>query len=157
MGFPVLVVIKYTKNIFNSGRVKSNTKLYSFKVTVLGMWKFSQVYKRWVWLIFVVVWIRMAHIDTYLNAHGVILGGVTLLKGVCHWGWVLRSQMRNPGPVSLSSCCLLVQMWNSLLPPQHHDSLHASCHDNSGLNLWTVSQTQLNIFLYEFHGVSSHQ
>ena len=37
---------------------------------------------------------------------------------------------------------------------------HASCHDDSGLKLWTVSQPQINIFLFKSwrdHGVSSQQ
>lgn len=39
-------------------------------------------------------------------------------------------------------------------------SPHASLHDDNGLNLWTVSQLQLNVFLcrsYCGHGVSSQQ
>jgi hypothetical protein len=37
---------------------------------------------------------------------------------------------------------------------------HVSHHENNGLNLWTVSQPQLNVFFYKSyydHGVSSQQ
>jgi hypothetical protein len=47
----------------------------------------------------------MAHIDSYLNAYGVALGGVALLEGVCHWGWALRFQTRPSLSLSLPAAC----------------------------------------------------
>jgi hypothetical protein len=66
---------------------------------------------------------------------GLVRVGVIFLEEVCHLGWALKFQKLKPGPMSLSSYCLLIQMWNSQLLFQHTVYLCVSCHDNKGLNL----------------------
>ena len=87
------------------------------------------------------------------------LGGVFLLEEVCHWGWAVEVWKPMPGPVCLfflvyESGCRILNSSSTLsayMPPCFPP------HDN-GLNLWTVSKAQLNVFLYKSchgHGVSS--
>ena len=77
--------------------------------------------------------------------------GVALLEEVCHWGWALRSQKLKPGPVAhlffLLPSHLDVELSATSLAPCLPLWHHASRHDNNGLDLWTVSQPQLNVFL----------
>ena len=51
--------------------------------------------------------------------------------------------------VTFSFPAALGSRYRTLLLPQHHDCLHAamSHHDNNGLKLWTISQSQRNVFL----------
>jgi hypothetical protein len=76
---------------------------------------------------------------------------VALLEEVCHWGWALRSQKLKPGPVAhlffLLPSHLDVELSATSLAPCLPLWHHASLHDNNGLDLWTVSQPQLNVFL----------
>ena len=89
---------------------------------------------------------------------GLVGGNVSL------WGWVLRSSVlkvcccgiQSPSVACRSRCRILSSSPAPCLPAQC-DALH---HDDNGLNLWTVSQPQLNVFLYKSclgHGVSSQQ
>lgn len=45
-----------------------------------------------------------------LRRCALVVVGVSLLKETWHRGWALRFQMLDPGLVSLSSCCLFIQL-----------------------------------------------
>ena len=93
-----------------------------------------------------------------IRRRGLVGVGVALLEEVCVWWWL------KPGPVSHTPFPLPVGLnvelsVTSSAPclPGHH---HAFCHADNALNLLTVSQPQLNVFLYKSclgHGVSSQQ
>jgi hypothetical protein len=68
-------------------------------------------------------------------------------------GWALRFQKVKPCLVAHSLFLLLANPGVELSAPSSALCLpvggHASHHDNNGLNLSTVSQPQLNVFLYK--------
>ena len=47
------------------------------------------------------------------------------------------------------SVSLFLMSAKSQLPLHHHVCLHASHHENNGLNVWALSQPQWNVFLYK--------
>ena len=65
-----------------------------------------------------------------------LLGGVALLGEMCHWGWALRSQMLQPGPMWQSAAVHLEGELSAISPtPCLPACCHASRHDYNGLNL----------------------
>lgn len=72
------------------------------------------------------------------------LQGVEMFEEVCHRKWVLRFKKLRSGPgslfLSLPAACLQKRRF----PLQHYVS-HASCHDDNGLNLCTISEPHLMI------------
>jgi hypothetical protein len=116
---------------------------------------------------YVVVWIRIApphrfiHLIAWSPGHGTIRrhgsvgGSVSLSVSFEVWETQDRlsgSSWRQPTDLDVE---FLAPSPASCLPA----CWHASHHDDNGLNLWTVSQPQQNVFLYEScgHGISSQQ
>lgn len=72
--------------------------------------------------------------------------GVAFLEEVGYWVGALKLQMIKPGPVSLSHPADPEVEHSASSPASCLPACpHASCHDDNGLNLWTVSQPQLNV------------
>jgi hypothetical protein len=70
--------------------------------------------------------------------------------------WGFRSWSQAIGSFLLLPADLVVELSN---PLQHHVCIPL-CHDDNGLNIWTMNQSQLNSFLYKSclcHGFSSQQ
>lgn len=64
-----------------------------------------------------------------------LLGGMTLLEEVCHFGQALRFQMPKPGLVSLSLPAVYAdeELSATFLAPRWPACCHASQNDNNGL------------------------
>jgi hypothetical protein len=88
--------------------------------------------------------------------------GVVLLEERCHWGWLWGLWCSNQTQCvsSLQSTDPDVELSGDSPAPCLPACHQASCHDDNGLNFWTVSQPHFNVFLSmscHGHGVSSQQ
>jgi hypothetical protein len=79
-----------------------------------------------------------------------IIGGVAFLEELCHWEQALMFQKLEPGPVPLSSCCLLPDVELSATPPASSLPVchHAPHHDDNGLNLLNCKPGPIKDFLF---------
>jgi hypothetical protein len=87
--------------------------------------------------------------------YGLVAGSVSLGMGWRGWclGCSIQAQYHSLPPACCPGSRTLSYLLDTMLSTCHH----ASYHDDNGQNFWTVSQSQLNVFLYESccgHGVS---
>ena len=84
----------------------------------------------------------LRHLSSWFPVCGTVwigLGGVALLKKVCHWGWALRFQSSKQALTALTfsaACWFRYGVLSDTLASCLPGYCHVSYHEDNGLNLW---------------------